>query len=175
MVALTKALAAATVVLAIATVALIWATLSARPEGGTQSMTDATEATDETANIDSGQVDLWDRDSVLAELDRTRSRIGPAAKQSVESRGRLQKALESHDQVAIKMAQFEHDRHVLVLQEFMNQRAFLVSQLQHLVSVDATAEANRHAKALKRATWALVLFTIMLSVVTIVGAFIARS
>lgn len=131
--------------------------------------------TDEALNIDSGRIDIWDRDSLLAELDRIRSVIGDAVKQSVESRTALQRALEGHDQVAIKMAQFKHDRHVLVLQEFMNHRAFLVSQLQHLDSMAATNEANRHANALKWATWALVFFTVVLSVVTIAGALIARS
>lgn len=133
------------------------------------------DSTKTSAEDDALVVDLDDRASVLGALNKHRDGVRRAMGRDREAREALEKAMASHDRVAIDRARFNYEHQAAKTRQTLERGTFLLSQLHHLDAMKMAEVANNQAKSLKLATWALVFFTIVLGALTIVAAFIARA
>lgn len=119
--------------------------------------------------------DMQDADA-LQRLLAVASRRTQSSSETLDKRAaRLGEAMGSNDQTNIRNRQMEYDVAKSVFDGWITHQDRLLRQLGHLDTLKAAAAANDQAKALKWATWALVLVTAALIAATIVGACIASS
>lgn len=111
--------------------------------------------------------ELWDHDSLVAQLTENNGHLNRAAAQARQSRIDFQKALESHDRAAIEVARFEYESDAAVFQEFVRSQERIMHRLEHLDAQRRIGAANTLAGAM--VTWTKVLAgaTVVLAVATV--------
>lgn len=111
--------------------------------------------------------ELWDHDSLVAQLTETNGLLNEAAARARQSRLDFQHALGSHDRPAIDAARFQYESDTAVYQEFVRSQERIMHRLEHLDAQRRAGAANRLAEAMVTWTKVLAAATVVLALATL--------
>lgn len=114
-----------------------------------------------------GDDELWDHDSLVAQLTKNNDLLDKAADQARQSRRNFRQALGAHDHAVADVMRFAYETDAAVVQEFVRSQERIMHRLEHLDSQRSVKAANQVANAMVTWTKVLAASTVVLALATI--------